>query len=111
MLDAEALCPALASNPTGPFPKQCASFDQMGVRVPLIAVSPFAKPSYVSHIERDHTAILALIEARFLAGAHLTARDQNSASLEDMFDFDHSPSLNTPVGTAAPPAVDCTPVK
>ena len=40
---------------------------------------------------------------------HLTRRDQYANTLEDMFDFDRSPSLNTPVGKAEPPAHDCTP--
>src|SRR5262249_25600372 len=49
-----------------PFPARCATFNQLGVRVPLIAVSPFAKPHYVSHRVSDHTSFLALIERRFL---------------------------------------------
>ena len=114
--DAEALCPALAANPTGPYPAECQSFNQLGVRVPLIVVSPFAKPHYVSHVERDHTALLALIEKRFMRqpGAgwpSLTGRDKHAASLEDLFDFDNSPSLATAVTQAAPPAVDCTPAR
>jgi hypothetical protein len=28
----------------GPFPAGCADFNQLGMRVPLIAVSPFSKP-------------------------------------------------------------------
>jgi phospholipase C len=111
--DAELLCPALAANPTGPYPASCASFDQLGVRVPFIAVSPFSRPSYVSHTTGDHTSLLALIEKRFLntntGPLHLTKRDQHADTLEDLFDFDHSPSLNTTVGQAASPAVDCTP--
>jgi len=43
------------------------------------------------------------------ARQHLTLRDQHANTLEDLFDFDHPPSLNTPVTTAAPPANDCTP--
>jgi phospholipase C len=111
--DAEALCAALSANPMGPYPAECASFDQLGVRVPLIAVSPFSKPSYVSHVARDHTALLALIEKRFMSGSgkppRLTGRDAHAASLEEMFDFDHSPSLGAAVGQAAPPVSDCTP--
>ncbi len=42
---------------------------------------------------------------------HLTLRDLHANTLEDMFDFDRAPSLNTPVGVAAPPAIDCTPIK
>lgn len=113
LLNAEALCPALANNPTGPFPSSCAAFDQLGVRVPMIAVSPFSKPSYVSHTIGDHTSLLHLIEKRFLSTPtgtpHLTRRDQQANDLEDLFDFDHSPSLNTGVGSAQPPVNDCTP--
>ena len=115
----KAFCAAFAANPTGPFPDQCASFDQLGFRVPFIAVSPFSRQHYVSHTVGDHTSLLAFIEKRFLSTGdgdsddrqHLTSRDQHANTLEDLFDFEHSPSLNTPVGKAAPPAVDCTPLK
>jgi phospholipase C len=107
--DAKELCPDLASNPTGPFPASCAAFDQLGVRVPLIAVSPFSKVAYVSHAVGDHTSLLALIEKRFLGPEiYLTRRDQYANDLEDMFDFEHSPSLTTSVGSAQPPQNDCT---
>jgi phospholipase C len=119
--DAEALCPQLTANPTGPYPEECATFDQLGFRVPFIAVSPFSKPNHVSHTIGDHTSILALIERRFLTlpaqggesedltTQHLTKRDQHASPLLDMFDFENSPSLNTNVTVALPPAVDCTP--
>jgi len=122
--DAADLCPQFAANPTGPFPAACANFDQYGIRVPFMAISAFSKPSYVSHTVGDHTSILALIEDVFMTPAsrengdddeaavnrpHLTKRDQHAATLEDMFDFDRSPSLNTKVGVALLPANDCTP--
>lgn len=115
LADAEQLCPAMASNPTGPYPQSCANFNQLGIRVPFIAISPFSKPSYVSHTVGDHTSMLALIERRFLTingvTQHLTKRDQYANQLEDMFDFENSPSLGTPLTQAAPPAKDCTPLK
>lgn len=114
--DAIALCPALASDPTGAYPRTCANFDQLGVRVPLIAISPFSKPQYVSHAVGDHTSLLAFIEKRFLGGGgeegsrrHLTQRDEHADTLEDLFDFERSPSLDTSLTRAAPPAEDCTP--
>lgn len=115
VLDAQMLCPELADNPTGPYPAQCASFDQLGFRVPLLVVSPFAKPHYVSHTVGDHTSLLAFIEKRFLSRAngsrlHLTRRDQHASTLEDLFDFDNAPSLSTPLLQALPPADDCTPL-
>jgi phospholipase C len=113
--DAEQLCPQMAPNPSGPYPAQCANFNQLGVRVPFIAISPFSKPGYVSHTVGDHTSMLALIERRFLTVngvvLHLTKRDQYANPLEGMFDFENSPSLNTPLSQAAPPANDCTPLK
>lgn len=113
--DAELLCPDLALDPTGPYPAHCANFNQLGIRVPLIAVSPFSKPHYVSHLNGDHTSLLAFIEARFLTPVmgqprlHLTGRDQRANALLDMFDFNHSPSLNTVLTQAGPPVDDCTP--
>jgi phospholipase C len=129
--DAIDLCPQFAADPAGPFPAACANFDQYGIRVPFVAISPFSKPGYVSHTVGDHTSILALIEKVFMtpAGAasadndedndaddaraaqrpHLTKRDLHASTLEDMFDFTNAPSLNTKIGVALPPAQDCTP--
>jgi phospholipase C len=103
-VEAPGICPDF--TPTGPYPSDCATFDQLGVRLPFIAVSPFAKPQYVSHTVGDHTSLLALIEARFLNSAHLTARDADANTLEDMFDFDNSPSLNAPIPTAPLPELN-----
>src|SRR5262249_39836203 len=73
-----------------------ADFNQYGFRIPLLAVSPFAKPQYVSHVVSDHTSLLRLIEDRFTPGRHLTARDAAS-NLTDLFDFATSPSLHATV--------------
>ncbi len=108
---AQALCPSATSNQ--PFLASCASFNQYGLRVPFTAVSPFSKAGYVSHTVADHTSILALIEKRFFPPpkpgrqTFLTERDRSAADLEDMFDFDNSPSANTSIPTASLPAVDC----
>lgn len=63
-----------------------AEVTQLGFRVPLIVVSPYARRHYVSHEPREHTAILRLIEALYDLPA-LTARDANSDALLDLFDF------------------------
>ncbi len=106
--DAAAICPGF--TPTGPYPEDCANFNQLGFRVPFIAVSPFAKPHYVSHTVGDHTSLLALIEKRFFSlenddaeRPHLTARDLHAKTLEDMFDFNGAPSLTATVPTAPLP--------
>ena len=63
-----------------------ARFDRLGFRVPLIAVSPYAKRGHVSHQVTDHTSVLRFVETRFNLPA-LTARDANAEPLLDMFDF------------------------
>ena len=108
-LDAASICSGF--TPTGRYPASCANFDQLGFRVPFVAVSPFSKPHHVSHEVADHTSLLAFIEKRFLGRGdddegddderpHLTARDGHATTLEDLFDFDQAPSL----GAAVPPA-------
>ncbi|HVU52266.1 MAG TPA: alkaline phosphatase family protein [Polyangia bacterium] len=77
------------------------AFYELGVRVPLAVISPWARPHFVSHDVQDHTAITRFIEAVFDLPA-LTARDANSTALLDMFDFDHPPALLQP--PKAPPA-------
>jgi phospholipase C len=115
--EALSLCPALAQVPAGRYPMACAGFDQLGFRVPLLVISPFAIPHYVSHGVADHTSLLAFIEKRFLSDPassggsrlHLTLRDEYAGTLEDLFDFDHAPSMETTVSQAEPPITDCTP--
>jgi len=96
--EAGSICPGF--TPTGDYPAFCSNFDQLGFRVPFIAVSPFSRPHYVSHRVADHTSMLAFIEKRFLSRGdgddrpHLTARDQHAWTLEDLFDFERAPSRN-----------------
>ncbi len=61
-------------------------FDRLGMRVPFVVVSPWAKKSYVSHQTYDHTSITRFIEAKFTLPA-LTHRDANALPPYDMFDF------------------------
>jgi phospholipase C len=109
MDDAAATCSRF--TPTGRYPASCPNFNQYGFRVPFIVVSPFAKPQYVSHMLADHTSLVALVEKRFMSDGgsgrgypSLTARDAAADTLEDMFDFDNSPSLNATIPTAPPPS-------
>lgn len=102
-VDAPQLCPAFTAS--GPYPASCANFNQLGFRVPFIAISPFSKSHYVSHRTGDHTSLLKLIEMRWLNGAHLTLRDENANPLLDMFDFANAPSadVNLSLLAEAPP--------
>lgn len=61
-------------------------FTVSGFRVPLIVISPWTKPHYVSHVNRDYTAMLKFIETRFGLPA-LTKRDAAQDDMTEMFDF------------------------
>jgi phospholipase C len=72
-----------------------STFTEMGPRIPLVALSPWAKRAYVSHVVHDHTAITRFIETLFDLPA-LTARDANSDALFDLFDFSCGRDLTVP---------------
>jgi phospholipase C len=76
-------------------------FTQSGFRVPLIVISPWVKPHFVSHVRRDNTAILKFIETRFDLPA-LTARDAAQDNMLEFFDFS-SPAMITPPPLPAQP--------
>jgi len=69
-------------------------FDKSAFRVPLIVLSPWVRPHFVSHTPRDFTAILKLIEERFDLPA-LTERDKTQPSMLEFFDFS-APAWATP---------------
>jgi len=76
------------------------AFDRLGIRVPVVVVSPFARPHFVSHRVHDHTAILRFIETRFDLPA-LTRRDANADPMLEFFDFRHPAFLEPPPLPAA----------
>ncbi len=82
-------------------------FVRTGFRVPLIIVSPFAKPHYVSHTPMDYTAVLKFVEKRFNLPT-LTARDAAQADMEEFFDFS-APNLNPPSPASQPVNLLCDP--
>ncbi len=83
-----------------------AKLDQLGVRVPMMVVSPFAKKHFVAHHVYDHTSIVRFIEAKFVIPA-LTNRDANAEAPWEMFDFD-SPPHATPATLPSPGSVQST---
>jgi len=81
------------------------TFNLTGFRVPLIVISPYAKPNFVSHTPRDYTAILAFIEETF-AVKPLTARDaywtDATRDMSEFFNFSAPALLKAPNGNPWP---------
>lgn len=84
-----------------------AQFNQMGMRVPLIVISPWSKPHYVSHTAMETTSILKLIETRFNVPA-LTARDANAPDMTEFFDFTNPHFMTPPPLPAQPTNGTCS---
>jgi phospholipase C len=70
-------------------PPQVDNFG-FGPRVPLIIVSPYARPGYISHTVYEFSSLLAFVEARWQLDA-LTDRDSSANDLFDSFDFEQAP--------------------
>ncbi|GAC1391210.1 MAG: hypothetical protein NVSMB31_08540 [Vulcanimicrobiaceae bacterium] len=63
---------------------------ELGFRVPLIVVSPYAKPGYVSHQLHEFGSILHFTESTFNLGS-LGTTDARADDLMDCFDMSQSP--------------------
>jgi phospholipase C len=81
-------------------------FDRTGFRLPMLVVSPFTKPHYVSHSPADYTAILKLIETRFNLPS-LTRRDAAQIDMTEFFDFAAVPWRTPPTPPAQPTGGTC----
>ena len=67
---------------------------EIGFRVPLIVVSPYAKAQYISHVNHDFGSILKFIETTFALGEvdpNVHYADARSDDLSDCFDFNQNP--------------------
>jgi phospholipase C len=63
---------------------------EYGFRVPLIVVSAYAKPGYVSHVTHDFGSILKFIERNYGLPS-LGYADERADDLSDCFDFMQAP--------------------
>ncbi|HEV3090930.1 MAG TPA: alkaline phosphatase family protein [Candidatus Cybelea sp.] len=62
----------------------------LGLRVPAIIVSPYAKPGYISQTNYDFGSILKYVENNWNLG-NLGGSDESAASIIDCFDYNQEP--------------------
>lgn len=103
--------PMTAVQPDGIPPKDLmpndpqGDFTRTGFRIPLIVMSPYTKPHFVSHQPSDATAILKFIEERFNL-PNLTKRDAAQPDL-DFFDFTKAAWATPPTLPNQPADASC----
>ncbi len=76
-------------------PPQYNSYE-LGFRVPLIVISPYAKSHYVSHVQHEFGSILKFAEQTFGLGS-LNTTDVRADNLADCFNFKAAPRRFTPI--------------
>jgi len=81
-------------------------FDQLGVRVPAIVISPYIKRNIIDHTCYDHTSMLATLE-RLMGMKNLTNRDKAANDFLHLISLD-SPRTDTP--TTLPIAINPHPL-
>jgi phospholipase C len=82
----------------------------LGIRVPCIIVSPYAKRGYVSHTQYEFGSVLKFVEETFglpplansATGSGYT--DARANSLADVFNFGKAPRAFTPIAAPYPPS-------
>jgi phospholipase C len=73
---------------------------EYGLRVPLVVISSYARPAYVSHVVHDFGSILKFVETTLNLGEIDPAvgyADSRSDDLSDCFDFTQKPLTFTPI--------------
>ncbi|HEY1655699.1 MAG TPA: alkaline phosphatase family protein, partial [Candidatus Tumulicola sp.] len=73
---------------------------ELGFRVPLLVVSPYAKKAHVSHVQYEFGSLLKFAETTFGLSS-LGATDVRANDLTDAFNFGHPARAFTPI--KAPP--------
>jgi phospholipase C len=73
-------------------PPQFNNYYELGFRVPLVIVSPYAKAGYVSHVQHEFGSLLAFSEETFgIPKGSLGTTDVRADDLMDAFDFTQAP--------------------
>jgi phospholipase C len=82
-----------------PEPPAYVDYDGLGIRIPMLIVSAYAKKRHVSHVHYEHGSILKFVEDTF-GLERLSASDTRANSpAQDAFDFAKPPRAFVPIGS------------
>jgi phospholipase C len=71
---------------------------ELGFRVPLVVISPYARPAYVSKVQHEFGSILAFSEETFgIPKGSLGSTDVRADDLSDCFNYSQQPITFTPI--------------
>jgi phospholipase C len=73
-----------------PEPPAMLDYDGLGMRIPMLVVSAYAKKGHVSHVHYEHGSMLRFIENLFNLG-QLSASDTRATPPDDAFNFNKPP--------------------
>lgn len=84
-------------------------FRGLGIRVPCIVISPYAKHGYVAHTQYEFGSVLKTVEAIYgLPPVGPSARgftDTRASDMLDAFDFTQAPRTFTPIPSRYPESI------
>jgi phospholipase C len=75
-----------------PVPPRQFNYTSLGMRIPMILISPYAKPHYISETTYNYGSILRFVEETFKLGS-LGTTDKTANSLADSFDYSQPPNV------------------
>ena len=74
-----------------PAPPKMLDYDGLGLRIPLLIVSAYAKEGHVSHVHYEHGSILKFVEDTFGLGRLAPSDTRATSPQADAFDFNAPP--------------------
>ena len=94
-----------------PVPPRQFNYTSLGMRIPMILISPYAKPHFISETTYNYGSILKFVEETFKLGS-LGTTDKTANSLADSFDYSQPPNgfkaAPWPPRSSCPPSIRAT---
>src|ERR1700722_2522946 len=78
-------------------PPPFADYDGLGIRVPLLVISPYAKKNYVSHVQYETASVLRFAEDNFGLAQLAEADSRATSPAGDCLDFNQAPRKFVPI--------------